>query len=395
MDSHNFLRWMGLLTLAGAGLPAMLVSGGSGAAQPAAGGGEGSNWRLAEPVSYETLTIFPVVSPRGSDTSTFLTLDEGLGSGEVVVSEQGSDMIRRNRDGVPLPQYQSASVNQLVLVNRSKRPLLLLAGELVSGGKQDRIIAKDRIVAPGAPPLPLDVFCVEHGRWSNGANFAAGNMMVHPSVREAAAVQQEQSQVWAAVKSGTTSNSAGGVAGGASRGSTSGSVTVESAGAAPLSADRIAGEIAATAPTQAYQKIYNSASTAAPINSYADEIQRRFAKAIEGLKGERVVGVVVAYGGEVAWADVFASPELFERYWPKLVRSYCVEALARPQIRERATIEDAREFLKPLTGRESAETEPGAYRWRSISEGRYWEISLDALKPSMPDLHWLKVHRTT
>jgi len=34
-----------------------------------------------------------------------------------------------------------------VLVNHSKRPLLLLAGELVSGGKQDRVIAKDRIVA--------------------------------------------------------------------------------------------------------------------------------------------------------------------------------------------------------------------------------------------------------
>lgn len=392
MDSHNFLRWMGLLTLAGAGLPAMLVSGGSGAAQPSAGGGEGSNWRLAEPVSYETLTIFPVVSPRGSDTSTFLTLDEGLSSGEVVVSEQGADMIRRNRDGVPLPQYQGASVNQLVLVNRSKRPLLLLAGELVSGGKQDRIIAKDRIVAPGAAPLPLDVFCVEHGRWSNGANFAAGNMMVHPSVREAAAVDNEQQQVWNAVRSGTTAKSAG-VAGGAD--STAGSTPRVVIGEAPLSEARIQTEIAGAAPTQAYQKIYNSASTAVPINSYADEIQRRFAKAIEGLKGERVVGVVVAYGGEVAWADAFASPELFERYWPKLVRSYCVEALARPQIRERATLDDARDFLKPLTGRESAETEPGAYRWRSVSEGRYSEISLDALKPSMPDLHWLKVHRTT
>jgi hypothetical protein len=70
-----------------------------------------------------------------------------------------------------VPDYRSApAVNQLVLVNRSKRPLLLLAGELVSGGKQDRIIAKDRIVAPGAEPLPLDVFCVEHGRWSSGSN---------------------------------------------------------------------------------------------------------------------------------------------------------------------------------------------------------------------------------
>jgi hypothetical protein len=395
MESHSLLRWMGLLTLAGAGVPVLLAAAGStGALRPAFGQGEGANWRLAEPVSYETLTIFPVVSPQSADTSGFITLDEGLSSGEVVVSEQGADMIRRNRDGAPVPQYQyqSASVNQLVLINRSKRPLLLLAGELVSGGKQDRIIAKDRIVAPGAPPLPLDVFCVEHGRWSNGVQFSAGNMMVHPSVREAAALDQAQQQVWNAVRSGTTATTAGVAGGASSDAATPGRVVV---GEAPLSEARIQTEIAAAAPTQAYQKIYNSPATAAPINSYADEVQRRFAKAVEGLKGERVIGVVVAYGGEVAWADVFASPELFERYWPKLVRSYCVEALARPQIRERATIEDARDFLKPLTGRETAETEPGAYRWRSVSEGHYSEISLDALKPNTPDLHWLKVHRNT
>src|SRR6202011_1204503 len=107
--------------------------------------------------------------------------------------EQGAEtMIRdRNLRTYP-PSNYGASVNQLVLINHSKRPVLLLAGELVSGGKQDRIIAKDRIVAPGADPLPLDVFCVEHGRWSSGLQFSAANTMVHPSVREQAAVNQSQ-----------------------------------------------------------------------------------------------------------------------------------------------------------------------------------------------------------
>src|SRR6266478_4840294 len=117
--------------------------------------------------------------------------------------------VARARDGRPIavPQYSAgASVNQLVLINHSKRPLLLLAGELVSGGKQDRIIAKDRIVAPGADPLPLDVFCVEHGRWSSGSNFSAAKTIVHPSVREQAAVNQKQADVWNAVRSGTTAS---------------------------------------------------------------------------------------------------------------------------------------------------------------------------------------------
>src|SRR5213079_2418364 len=116
-------------------------------------------------------------------------------NGDVAVREQGSENMVRGRDGRPVYIPQSgtgASVNQLVLVNRSKRPLLLLAGELVSGGKQDRIIGKDRIVPVGADPLPLDVFCVEHGRWSSGANFSAAKTIVHPSVREQAAVNQKQ-----------------------------------------------------------------------------------------------------------------------------------------------------------------------------------------------------------
>src|SRR6266478_6390831 len=117
--------------------------------------------------------------------------------------------VARARDGRPIavPQYSAgASVNQLVLINRGKRPVVLLAGELVSGGKQDRIIAKDRIVAPGADPLPLDVFCVEHGRWSSGSQFASAKMIVHPSVREQAAVQQSQTEVWGAVSRGSTAS---------------------------------------------------------------------------------------------------------------------------------------------------------------------------------------------
>src|SRR6266852_5701153 len=132
------------------------------------------DWRLLDPVTYENISVFPVVSSYSLDTSPFLTLEEGLSSGEVIVSEQG---------GV----------------------------ELVSGGKQDRVIGKDRIVPVGAPPLPLDVFCVEHGRWTGGAQFAAANTIVHPSVRESAAVDQVQTKVWESVRNGT--NAKGGAAG--------------------------------------------------------------------------------------------------------------------------------------------------------------------------------------
>src|SRR5262249_61307377 len=116
----------------------------------------------------------PVVGSYANDTSHFLTLEEGLASGEVVVSEQGAVALSRSRDGRPRPTYSGgASVNQLVLINRSKRPLLLLAGELVGGGKQDRLIGKDRIVPAGPGPPPPDVFFLEDRPWASGAHFFA------------------------------------------------------------------------------------------------------------------------------------------------------------------------------------------------------------------------------
>ena len=178
----------------------------------------------------------------------------------------------RNRDqNRPVPQsYGGPSVNQLVLINRSKRPLILLAGELVSGGKQDRIIAKDRIVPPGAEPLPLNVFCVEHGRWSNGAQFNAASAIVHPSVREQAAVKRNQSDVWESV--------------------TAGSVATESRALAPSAAPRMSADVInealrTEAPTQSYNKIYNSRAIGGSVDAFVEEVQRRFREGNIGIEG--------------------------------------------------------------------------------------------------------------
>jgi hypothetical protein len=338
------------------------------------------DWRLLDPVVYENISVFPVVSSYSQDTSSFLTLEEGLATGEVTVREQGSETMVRGRDGrqVYIPQPSTgASVNQLVLLNRSRRPLLLLAGELVSGGKQDRVIGKDRIIPAGAPPLPLDVFCVEHGRWTGTAQFAAANTIVHPSVRERAAVDQKQTEVWDAVRSGTTAKAA------------------PAAPAARMTMGDIQGAIAGNGRTEAYEKIYQSQAVGVSIDGFVDEVQRRFYQATSGLKNERVIGVVVAYGGDVAWSDIFASGDLFDHYWHKLLRSYAVEALTRPSYRQAATRENASEFLRRLNGRETQETEPGVYRWREIKEGQLAQIELDALQPKSITLHRLLLHRTS
>jgi hypothetical protein len=375
------------------------------AARSAPGGDpqvEQNGWRLANPVSYENLTIFPVLAAREVDTSQFATLDDALASGEAVITEQGAEM-RRMRDGAVVPNYQlGPRVNQLVLINRGKRPLILLAGEVVSGGKQDRIIGKDRIVPIGAAPLPLDVFCVEHGRWTPGAvQFSAAETMVHPSVRDKAAVDRNQVEVWAAVRGEADAvgsarqalplesrNSSAG-ADGATPGTQTETVIVQ-APAPAITRSAVSGAIAQSG-TQDYQKIYQQSPIGASVDTFMEEIQRRFARETSGLKGERVIGVVVAFGPEVAWSDVFASSQLLDAYWPKLLRSYVVEAMTRPRVLRPASLDDARDFLRPATGHIEEESEPGVYRWRKQTEGRLAEIELDALDPKPFPLHWLRV----
>ena len=159
-----------------------------------------SGYKVLEPIRHGNLTVFPVVAARSHDTQEFLTLDEGLRSGEVIVTESGSvQPLMRRRRITPTPS--GAQVNQLVLVNNSKRPLILLAGEIVTGGKQDRVIGKDRIIPAESDPIDLGVFCVEPGRWTGssdrfGVGGAAGMVqapMAAPNVRAKAMADKDQS----------------------------------------------------------------------------------------------------------------------------------------------------------------------------------------------------------
>ena len=162
----------------------------------------GSRYQVLAPIRNGNLTIFPVVAESSHDTAQFLTLDEGLRSGDVVVTEAGSaGPLVRPRPGHPVWDERShgggAQVNTLVLINNSKRPLLLLAGEIVTGGKQDRIIGKDRLVPAESDPVDLSVFCVEPGRWvARSDKFGAPMAMVQPSVRAKAMAEKDQQQVW-------------------------------------------------------------------------------------------------------------------------------------------------------------------------------------------------------
>jgi hypothetical protein len=350
---------------------------------------DASGYQVLEPIRQGSLTVFPVVTSKSYPTGQFLTLDEGLRSGEVVVTEYGNIRGLVRRHSTPSIQRDSAQVNQLALINNSKRPLLLLAGEIVAGGKQDRVIGMDRIVPPESDPIDLNVFCVEPGRWvatsnnfgTSGATYgsvaggtaggvAGGTLMAQPSVRAKAMGDKDQAQVWAEVKKQQQSMS----------------VEVTEASPSPTAANQIAS-------TSSYAVMMENKDVKQEVDKIAKPIEQNYQSLIKQLRDRKAVGVVVAVNGRVIWSDVFASTELLEKYWPKLVRSYASEAVVTHVKGARATLAQAESFLADMDGRkETIESEPGVFRHTEVNGNGFKAFALTSLLPKTGfDVHVAKM----
>lgn len=344
-----------------------------------------SDYKILAPITHGDLTIFPVVSARVHDTSDFITLDEGIRSGDVVVTEVGnlhSTMQRR-------PPYQSrpyrgAEVNRLVLVNNSKHPLILLAGEVVTGGKQDRVVGKDRIVPAESDPVDLSVFCVEHGRWiETSTKFDThASVMLQPSVRMKAMADQDQQKVWDEVGKSRAQMSAKVAAAAPAVGGGSGG----GFGGSAYSVRELDG-------TTSYAKARENKAVQAQVESITEPMQKSYESVIKQLRNQNAIGVVVAVKGHIVWADMFASSALLGKYWPKLLDSYATEALTMPGARVDPSIKEAERFLLNWQARhEVVDSEPGLYRQRELIGEKFKAFQLTSLLAKDAfDLHLSKM----
>jgi hypothetical protein len=347
------------------------------AGEVSAGRSADIGYKVLDPIRHGNLTVFPVVASRSYPTGEFLTLDEGLRSGEVVVTEYGNAQGLIRRHTTPAVMRESAQVNKLVLINNSKRPLLLLAGEIVTGGKQDRVIGKDRIVPGESDPVDLSVFCVEPGRWvATSEHFGASEatygsatgglkaptpstLMAQPSVRAKAMGDKDQNEVWAAVR----------------KQQAQAVETIE----VTNSALQVTTELRATS---SYARVMENKEVKARVDEVAKPIEQNYQSLIKQLRERNAVGVVVAVNGRIIWADIFASSDLLEKYWPKLVRSYASEAVVSRAKNVEIGAKQAQVFLEDMDGRrETIENEPGIYRHTEASGDGFRAFLLTSLLP--------------
>src|SRR6476469_1589995 len=146
-----------------------------------------NGYRISEPVSYKNLSIFLIHGKDENTKGNILTLQEAMERKLFVV-------------------YETSEVNTLEVENLSKEfDVFIQSGDIVKGGKQDRILAVSIIIPARSGRIRIDAFCVESGRWTKRGNeestkFTSSNdRVVTKELKIAANSARSQSEVWSEV----------------------------------------------------------------------------------------------------------------------------------------------------------------------------------------------------
>jgi hypothetical protein len=228
---------------------------------------------MLAPIQVESLSLTPIVTTAKAGEEKLLVLDEAMASGEVKIQE-----------------IAEGTVNSLTFVNSAAQPVFLLAGEVIIGGKQDRIIGRNTVI-PARTTQEVPVYCVEHGRWDNSdKRFATAKALAHGRLRGRASHAAQQ-DVWNEV---ATKNRM--------RKTTNRSDTYRA-----VAKQQSDGTLATM------EKQVDTALAKIPADDRA-----------------RMIGYAVALNGAVVTVDLFGSPALFRKLETKLVRSYLTESIDVP-----------------------------------------------------------------
>jgi hypothetical protein len=236
--------------------------------------------------TFENLRLYPVYAKKSfsaqfNTVGKYMSLKDALQKGKVKVTEKDNE----------------GTVNSVIIENTSKDTIIILPGDIIKGGKQDRIIQKDMLLKPNSGKKSLPVFCVESGRWqsdrqvSNSRNTSStaspefkeyknkGSM----SLRKVVEKEEDQGKVW----------------------------------------DKVA-EINKKNKTETATKTYNAISNSADYNKRLDRYLKFFSSK---FNQPDVIGVIIVSGDKVLGCDLFATHDLFALQYESLLHSYITEAI--------------------------------------------------------------------
>jgi hypothetical protein len=297
--------------------------------------------RISEPRVHENLAVY-FLHGASAGGAIPLTLQEALAKGSVQVAETGR-------------------VNELQIENTGDETVFIQAGDIVKGGKQDRVLTVSFLLQPKSGKLPLASFCVEQGRWSaRGAEPASKFSSAQEAMPSRAGLlammlntDEARTESPGRVREQQNSSSGGNDVADKQR--------------------KVWDSVAATqnklssglnAPLQSKESATSLQLTLE--NEKLKEARAAYIKSLEaaGLQDGDIVGYVIAINGKVSSANQYPSNGLFRKMWTKQLAAGITEAISEK--RDAAALQAP----KPAeVGAFMAAAEAGKKQERSIAAG--------------------------
>ena len=244
-----------------------------------------SNYRITGPYEYEDLSIFLIHGPDAPGNGRYTPLQEAMERKIVTVIETNH-------------------VNELAIENISAtEDVFVQAGDIVKGGRQDRVLAVDMVLPARSGTVPISAFCVEQSRWQGrGAepvdHFTLTEMVATPSLRQVIKDIGTQAGVWSEVQD---------------------------------SQEKLAASLAKSVRSE-------QSPTSLPLALESEVVQETTALYLAKLlpivhQWNDVIGFAFAINDELKVGDVYCSKIMFKQFWPRLLKAAAVEAIATPAVK--------------------------------------------------------------
>ncbi len=236
---------------------------------------------LSGPYAFRNLAVFLVHGGGNAGYKRFVALSEALEKGWVTIDETGE-------------------VNQLTAQNHSDDTYVFIqSGDMLKGGRQDRTVGQDMILPPKSKKTALDAFCIEQGRWhrrgkEHAKTFASsGKRLSSKELKLAAKKARSQGEVWKAVAD-------------------------EQARLSSKIGKSVQSGVSATSLQLSLEDKAMEKKRSAYLQALLPVAQRE----------TEAVGFAYAVNGRFTTADIYGTPELFQKLWPKLIEAAANEAIA-------------------------------------------------------------------
>ena len=297
-----------------------------------AAGAADKDYRLTGPYAHANLAIYLIHRQGGEDGPVPLTLGEAMGEGLVKILETGD-------------------VEELVIRNLGDREVFIQAGDIVKGGKQDRVLTVSMIVPPHSGDIPVGAFCVEEGRWSGRgreevAEFSVSTARVPSKAARIALARRVQREI--VPEAGGAASQPGRRArppGAGFQGQVWESVREVQAS---LSRALLVDVLDERSRSSLQLSLENKA-----LSSALEEYEAALGGLLQGHPN--AVGYVFAVNGMINSGDEFGSAGLFRKLWPRQLKAAATEAVVEEDapVHDRVTLAEVAAFIDGVRAAES------------------------------------------